>query len=1223
MTSTGYREIPYNYTSADDEQIVSRILGEDTWQVLERLRLQRVTGRSARLLMRFIGDIFILKRNPFVFQELVESSRRRKEYFKKSEDELAVIESAALNNEVLPVVKKCRQVLENFKKEINEVKKKRKEVLKILGEIVGKENVYFDPFTLNSHATDATDWRMCLPWAVVRPYSEEQVPKLLKAIEDLEMHVIPRGAGTGLTGGAVPLNENCIMINTEKLARIHGIEKRKFTDDNGNEKEMSVLKADAGVIADQAMKFAEKNNLVFATDPTSSWACTLGGNISENAGGKKAVLWGTCIDNVLDFKVAMPGGFFVFVERTDHRMRKIMPQDIVTFKVTNLSTNESEEIKLIGSEIRKPGLWKDITNKTLNGVPGLQKEGCDGIITSASFILYEDYKFKTTCCLEFFGESMDEASIVISELTKLFEDRTKETLMALEHFDDEYIKAINYKVKAPKSEIPKAVLLIDIVGNTQEELEKGKQKLSDLLANYENTEIFFAADKKEADKFWGDRKKFGAIAARTNAFKLNEDIVLPIHALADFARYVDEYNREENRHSQKQVVKTLAGYIKTIQTKLENRDWMDSKFPELEKIAGETIENLDKASGEELEHEKFLSEFMEKLFNLFTGDREIRDSIEKVKKETRDKRIIIATHMHAGDGNNHVNIPVFSNDVEMMARAHKTADDIMEKTVSLGGVVSGEHGIGITKIKHMDKEEIKRLDEYRKKSDPKGIMNPGKLSDQSIHRKVFTPSFNLLGLEAAILQYGSLKTLAEKISTCVRCCKCKPVCCVFYPHKNMFYHPRNKNLAIAAIIEAILYDAQRTHTGSKFNVLRYLEEIADHCTICHKCQAPCPVNIDTGEVSILEREILAALKYKHTPLGTKAVLKYLKSNNQPLNKIFKSAVLRPGIKVQNLSKKGLDYIEAKMPLKIKDFEVDPLNNEFIKNTKTYQVLKSAATEPSRESIRDFLPHCMDNQAVIISPPLETESTVFYFPGCGSERLFGTISMASLYILLKAGKRVILPPPYLCCGFPANVNARTLDFSAISLRNTIIFNQMNEMLKYLKFDACTVSCGTCMEALRKTDIEKIFDTKLIDVSIYVLKNKFKDLKLPKALYHRPCHDSTEGNALESIRKISDEQIILTESCCSEAGTMSISRPDITNAMLAKKKNELLHLKSEFTYDRDLRIYTNCPSCIQGLSRNKDTGFEPLHLAEAIAESLGGKDWKESLKKMCEFAETVNF
>ncbi|MDY0133032.1 MAG: DUF3683 domain-containing protein [Desulforegulaceae bacterium] len=1223
MTSTGYREIPYNYTSADDEQIVSRILGEDTWQILEGLRAQRVTGKSARLLMRFIGDMFILKRNPFVFQELIDSSKRRKEYFKKSGDELSLIEAAALNDDVFPVVKKCRKVLEDLKQEINQVNKKRKKALKVLGEIVKKENVYFDPFTLNSHATDATDWRMCLPWAVVRPYHEDQVPKLLKAVEELGMHVIPRGAGTGLTGGAVPLNETCIMINTEKLARINGIEQREFEGDNGEKKQMSVLKADAGVITDQAMKYAQEHDLVFATDPTSSWACTLGGNISENAGGKKAVLWGTCIDNVLDFKVAMPGGYFLFVERTDHRMRKIIHEDIVTFKVTNLSTNKSEEIKLLGSEIRKPGLWKDVTNKTLSGVPGLQKEGCDGIITSASFILYEDYKFKSTCCLEFFGESMDEASLVISELSKSFEDRTKETLMALEHFDDEYIKAINYKVKAPKTEIPKAVLLIDLVGNTPKELEAGKQKFYELLKNYKNTEIFFAADEKEADRFWADRKKFGAIAARTNAFKLNEDVVLPISSLADFARYVDEYNRNENRHSQKQVVTTLSGYIKSLQTKLENREWMDSKFPELEKIAGKTIENIDKASNKDLENEKFLSEFMEKLFKLFTGDSEIRDSIEKVKKETRDKQITIATHMHAGDGNNHVNIPVFSNDVEMMARAHKTADDIMEKTVSLGGVVSGEHGIGITKIKHMDKEEIKRLDEYRKKIDPKGIMNPKKLSDQSIDKKVFTPSFNLLGLEASILQYGSLKTLAEKISTCVRCCKCKPVCCVFYPYKNMFYHPRNKNLAIAAIIEAILYDAQRTHTGSKFNVLSYLEEIADYCTICHKCQPPCPVDIDTGEVTILEREILSSLKYKHTPIGTRAVLKYLKSSNQPLNKIFKNLVLKPGVKVQNFAKKGLDYIEGKLPVKIKNFEIDPLNNEFIKSRKTYLMLQSSATGPSKETIRDYLPSCSDNQAVIVNPPVKTDSSVFYFPGCGSERLFGTISMASLYILLKSGKRVILPPPYLCCGFPIKINAKTLDFSDIKLRNTIVFNQINEMLKYLNIDSCVVSCGTCMETLKKTEVEKIFDTKIKDVSLYALDNGLKDINLPRGIYHKPCHDSAEDNALGALNKISDGKTMMTDSCCSEAGTMSISRPDITNSMLIKKKHDLLYLKSNFSENKEPRVYTNCPSCIQGLSRNKDNGFEPVHLAEAIAEEIGGKDWKESLKQMCKSAETVNF
>lgn len=1223
MTETGYREIPYNYTSADDEQIVSRVLGPDTWQIIEKLRAQRVTGRSARLLMRFIGDLFILKRNPYIFQELVDHPKRRKDYLKKSESELSVIEGAALNEDVTPVIKKCRQALNDLKKEFSTIGKKRKEIARVLGNIVGKENVYFDPFTINSHATDATDWRMCLPSAVVRPFSEDQVPKIIKAIEKLEMKAIPRGAGTGLTGGSVPLKENCIMINTEKLTNIHGIEKREFIDEDGNPKEMDVISLEAGVITDHAMKYAEKHNLVFATDPTSSWGCTIGGNISENAGGKKAVLWGTCIDNVLDFKVAMADGTFKLIERTDHKIRKIMPEDDVTYRVTDLETKKSSEIVLKGSDIRKPGLWKDITNKTLAGVPGLQKEGCDGVITSASFILYKDYPFKTTCCLEFFGESMDEASLVISELTKLFDDRKKEALMALEHFDDEYIKAINYKVKAPKIEIPKAVLLIDIVGHTEEQLNKGKDKLATLLKNYENTEIFFAADKKEADKFWGDRKKFGAIAARTNAFKLNEDIVLPIESLADFARYVDEYNRNENRHNQKQIVKNLGTFIKNIQTELENKEWMDSKLPELEKLSNDITQKIEQAGNEDLEHETDLSDFMEKIFNLFTGDEEIQDSIEKVKKETRNKQIIIATHMHAGDGNNHVNIPVFSNDVEMMARAHKTADDIMEKTIELGGVVSGEHGIGITKIKHMDIEEIRRLDTYRKKIDPNHIMNPGKLSDQSVHNKVFTPSFNLLGLEAAILQYGSLKTLAEKISSCVRCCKCKTGCCVFYPDKNMFYHARNKNLAIAAIIEAILYDAQRTHSGTKFHVLKFLEEIADHCTICHKCQVPCPVNIDSGEVSILEREILSSLKHKHTAIGTKIVLKYLKSNNKTFNKGFKKGFLVPGIKVQNFANNTLSYIQGKMPIKIGRIEINPMDNKFIGKARPLEVLKSKAAMPHNESIRDILPLCNDNQAILIEPPVETEEVVFYFPGCGSERLFGNIAMASLYILLKAGKKVVLPPPYLCCGFPANVNAKALDYSSIKLRNTIIFNQINEMLNYMKFDACLVSCGTCMESLKKTETEKIFNTGITDIGEYIIKSGLVKNNIKEGFYHRPCHDSMDGKAAELLTGISDKPVMATESCCSEAGTMSISRPDITNSMLARKESDLNKIRNESHLEKETLLFTNCPSCIQGLSRNSHTGFKPMHVAELLAENLGGKGWKDSLKKMVANSELVNF
>ena len=99
-------------------------------------------------------------------------------------------------------------------------------------------------------------------------------------------------------------------------------------------------------------------------------------------------------------------------------------------------------MSLRGDAIRKKGLWKDITNKTLGGLPGLQKEGVDGVITSAEFILYHKYPEKQTFCLEFFGDSMDEASRVIVDISECFVNQGEEALMALEHFNKEYIRAM-------------------------------------------------------------------------------------------------------------------------------------------------------------------------------------------------------------------------------------------------------------------------------------------------------------------------------------------------------------------------------------------------------------------------------------------------------------------------------------------------------------------------------------------------------------------------------------------------------------------------------------------------------------------------------------------------------------------------------------------------------------------------------------------------------------
>jgi FAD/FMN-containing dehydrogenase/Fe-S oxidoreductase len=1210
-TSPSPREIPFNYTSADDRQAISEVLGPSLWQKLEDLRARRVTGRSARLLMRFFGEILIHRRNPFLFQELVDSAARRGRFLEHIDTDLGIVERNA-NGEarVLEVLAACRGLLADFRAEVEGAPELRRRLVRELGAIVGKDGVLFDPFTLVSHATDATDWRLHLPVAVVMPDDERQVAPVLAAIGRLGLKAIPRGGGTGLTGGAVPLRPGCVVVNTEKLNRIRGLSERVLDLAVGGTATARVLEVEAGVITEKAMELASEHGLVFATDPTSAWACTIGGNIAENAGGKDCVQWGTCIDNLLSWRIAMPSGRTWTVVRADHQLRKILPQDAVTFEVKDEDGALVKRIALTGADIRKKGLWKDITNKALGGVPGLQKEGTDGVITSAEFVLYPEYPVKRTLCLEFFGPDFDEASRVILELARAFPfpNDGKEALTALEHFDEEYVRAIDYKVKAARAETPKAVLLVDVVGHAADQAARGVDRIRGILAAHPNTLLFEARDAAEGKRFWADRKKLGAIARRTNAFKMNEDVVLPLDQLAPFARFLDGLNVDEERHAQGRFVDRAEEILGRATPPKDDPEWLAAKIPAALERCGRAREAIRRAGPQDLRALALLADFRRDLGQLVRGYPDLVKSLERAHQEVRDRLIVLATHMHAGDGNVHVNVPVLSNDRAMLARAEGVIDVVMARVVELGGVVSGEHGIGITKLKYLEPERIAELSAHRREVDPRGVMNPGKLEDVDVLDRVFTPSFNLLELEARILQHGQLEELARSIAHCVRCGKCKPDCCVYHPARGMFFHPRNKNLAIGALIEALLYDAQRERSTT-FELLRWLEEIADHCTICHKCAGPCPVDIDSGKVSILEREILSSWGYKRTTAATRATLGYLDSRSPTYNALFRGAVVRIGGAAQRAG------CEVTAPFQPKDGTPGayPL-----------QLLRSPVPPVPAETLRDVLPECGPDQVIVLEPDGEAARSVFYFPGCGSERLQSHISMAAVHVLTALGTRVVLPPPFLCCGFPAHVNAKTDMYSRTVLRDTILFSQIREMFSYLDFDACVVTCGTCREGLDAMEAKKLFGGRIVDVAQYALE---RGLALDGApaeplLYHAPCHDSLEGKAPDVLRSIGGfGKVEAVPHCCSEAGTLALSRPDITDAMLHRKRaafDEALHGRP-----RGATVLTNCPSCMQGLGRNAGMGVTPKHLAVAIAERLTGPGWLDAFRARAARARALTF
>jgi FAD/FMN-containing dehydrogenase/Fe-S oxidoreductase len=1199
MGIEGFREIPFNYTSADDSKVVRFLFGDEVWKTMEDLRSQRVTGRSARLLLRFIGDLFVLRRNPYLYQDFVDSKAQRRAFLRMAGRDLAVVERYAGGSEdVLRVTRRCREALNELAGELAGAESRRARIRRGLGAVVGPDNVSFDPFTLVAHATDATDWRLFLPVAVVFPGNESEVAPLLSAIAELGLKAIPRGAGTGLTGGAVPVAPGCVMVNTEKLNRIRGTSQAMVPGGMAD-----VIDVEAGVVTEDAMNYAESKGLVFATDPTSAWACTIGGNIAENAGGKTAVLWGTAIDNIMSFRIAVPGGILLEVERVGHPLRKIRPEDAVRFEVRGAGGKPLRMVELKGSDIRKGGLWKDITNKALGGLPGLQKEGTDGVITSARFILHRQYEQKATFCIEFFGESLDEASKVIQALSPEFTDRGAETLMALEHFDEEYVVAIGYRSKAGRGGRPRAVLLVDLVAHDPAQMARGKARIEGLVRPHENTFMFMARDEAEAARFWADRKKLGAIAKRTNAFKLNEDIVLPLAALTGFAEYVEQYNADEERHNQRELVarmrEILAGAVGR-----DEAEQVTAKVPRAEQICAEADGMIGRLAGREMREGAAVARMRDGLVELFSGHQGMATRIKEAFVEVRSRLIVVATHMHAGDGNVHVNIPVFSNDREMMARAAATADAMMGKAVEMGGVVSGEHGIGITKLKHIDAATLEALARYRAGVDPHGLMNPGKLSDLGVPDRVFTPSFNLLELEARILKHDSLEVLAGKIARCVRCGRCKPDCCVFIPGGNMFYHPRNKNLAVGSVIEALLYDAQRFRS-TRFEFLRDLEEVADHCTICHKCLKPCPVEIDTGEVSILEREILKARKYKRTPLATRLTLRYLWARNRAFNAVFRAVVLRLGSAVQRMG--------AGVMRLVPDLGGFKMRWPFI-------LARAPMPAPSAKPLHRHLPERTQAQALLLKPAAESVRTVFYFPGCGSERQYSDVARAAIYILLKSGTQVVLPPSFICCGFPHGANAMKVERDRATLGDSIIFSQIREMFRYLDFDAVVLTCGTCMEALQGMGAGDIFGGPLRDAGEFALEGGLKAQTGGNVLYHKPCHDSLDGRGEEVIKK-AGLGVAGVPHCCSEAGTMALSRPDISCALLARKAGAL-HTAME-TMPAGTAIITNCPSCLTGLGRNAGLGAAPRHLAVELAERAGGAGWKEELAEMLKGAETVNF
>ncbi|MBU1359838.1 MAG: DUF3400 domain-containing protein, partial [Gammaproteobacteria bacterium] len=604
-----------------------------------------------------------------------------------------------------------------------------------------------------------------------------------------------------------------------------------------------------------------------------------------------------------------------------------------------------------------------------------------------------------------------------------------------------------------------------------------------------------------------------------------------------------------------------------------------------------------------------------------------------IHKRVLKGRVWIALHMHAGDGNVHTNIPVNSDNYDMLQTAHAAVKRIMVLARSLDGVISGEHGIGITKLEFLSDEELQPFTDYKQRVDPEGRFNKGKLlrrpataadapSAVGLHADLtnaYTPSFGLMGHESIIMQQSDIGAIADSVKDCLRCGKCKPVCATHVPRANLLYSPRNKILATSLLVEAFLYEEQ-TRRGVSIKHWEEFEDVADHCTVCHKCLSPCPVDIDFGDVSMNMRNLLRKMGQKSFRPGNAAAMFFLNATSPQTIKFMRTGMVDIGFKAQRLANdllRGLARKQTAAP-------PATLGAAPVKEQVIHFVNKKMPSGLPNKTARALLDiEDADYVPIIRNPKSTTADTeaVFYFPGCGSERLFSQVGLATQAMLWHAGVQTVLPPGYLCCGYPQRGSGQFDKAEKMITDNRVLFHRVANTLNYLDIKTVVVSCGTCYDQLQGYQFDKIFPgCRIIDIHEYLLE---KGITLADAggggyLYHDPCHTPMKlQDPMKTVKALVGDNVLKNERCCGESGTFGVTRPDIATQVRFRKEEELkrgeaaLRNGGKVAPAQNVKILTSCPSCLQGLSRygnDLNNGLlEADYIVVEMASKILGESW----------------
>lgn len=394
------------------------------------------------------------------------------------------------------------------------------EQMEAFKKIVGDQYVFTDDEVLGNYAHDETEDLHFLPDVVIKPANAEEISAVLKICNQHKIPVTPRGAGTGLSGGALP-HLGGVLLSLERMNKILSIDERN----------LQVI-TEPGVITEVLQDAVKSKGLFYPPDPSSRGSCMIGGNISENSGGPKAVKYGVVKDYVLNLEVVLPTG----------------------------------EIMWTGANVLKNATGYNLTQLIVGS------EGTLGIVTKAVLKLIPLPKYDLLMLVPF--KNAEHACAAVSAIftagymPSAMEFMERDALEWVMRFVDNSIVAIGDDVQAH--------LLIEVDGNDMDVLMKDIEGISEITMRFDCGEILFADDAQQKTELWKLRRRVGE-AVKSHSIYKEEDTVVPRAELPVLLKGVKEIGKRYGFHS---VCYGHAGdgnlHVNIIKGQLTDDEWNGS-----------------------------------------------------------------------------------------------------------------------------------------------------------------------------------------------------------------------------------------------------------------------------------------------------------------------------------------------------------------------------------------------------------------------------------------------------------------------------------------------------------------------------------------------------------------------------------------------------------------------------------------------------------------------